>query len=58
MGPMDDDDGSVTQKAGEVPAGPEQQKDAVAVAERRDEKIGAEEWLVPGIEEAGYGYGV
>ena len=59
MGPMNDDDSSVTQTVAEVPTGSESQKDAGAVPERRDEQTGAEEWLVPGIaEEAGYGYGV
>ena len=58
MGPMNEDDDRVTQTAAEAPSGSESQKDAGAVAERRDEEAGAEEWLVPGIEEAGYGYGV
>lgn len=58
MGSMNEDDGSVPQTAAEAPAGPESQKDARIVAERPDKEIAAEEWLVPGMEEAGYGYGV
>lgn len=58
MGPMNDDDESATQKAAEAAAGPELQKDAGTVGERPDKEIAAEEWLVAGIEEAGYGYGV
>ena len=60
MGPMNDDDDMVTRTAAEGPIRSESQRDAGATAERDDEE-GVEERLepgIPGIEEAGYGYGV
>ena len=58
MGPVNDDDDMVTPAAAEVPVRFDPAKDAAAAAERGDDSDGVEERLAPGIEEAGYGYGV
>ena len=61
MEPMNDDDDMVTRTAAEVPVKSESQRDAGSAAERGDDEAGVEERLepgIPGIEEAGYGYGV
>ena len=61
MGPVSDDDDMVTRSAGEVPVRSESLKETGAAADRGDEELGAEERLapgMPGMEEAGYGYGV
>ena len=63
MGPMNDDDDTVTGTGAKVPVRSESHRDAGAVAERGDEEAGVDERLEPGmsgigIEEAGYGYGV
>jgi hypothetical protein len=58
MGPVSDDDEMVTRSGAEVPVKSESQQDAGAVAERGGEECGVEELSMPGLEEAGYGYGV
>ena len=60
MRPMNDDDDmvTVTRTAGEVPVRSESQTDAGGVADGGDEEAGLQEPSMPGIEEAGYGYGV
>lgn len=58
MRPMNDDDDMVTRTAGEVPVRSESQTDAGGVANGGDEEAGLEEPSMPGMEEAGYGYGV
>ena len=61
MGPMNDDEDMVTRTVAEAPVRSESHRDTEAVAERGDEEAVVEERLepgMPGIEEAGYGYGV
>ena len=58
MGPVSDDDERVTRTGAEVPVKSESQQDAGAVSERDVEEFGVEERPMPGLEEAGYGYGV
>jgi hypothetical protein len=54
----DDDMVTVTRTAGEVPVRSESQTDAGGVADGGAEEAGLEEPSMPGLEEAGYGYGV
>ena len=58
MGPMSDEDDSAVGTAPEMPVKSESQSDTGAGAEGGGEAAGVEERLAPGIEEAGYGYGV
>ena len=58
MGPMNDDDEGVTRTVAEGPVKSESKQGDAAVAEHGDEKVGVEERLALGLEEAGYGYGV
>ena len=58
MGPVSDNDERVTRTGAEVPVKSESQQDAGPVAQRDGEEAGVEERLMPGLEEAGYGYGV
>ena len=64
MGPMNDDDEMVTRPAATSPVRSDSPRDPDAAGERGDNDEGAEEGLgpggpgMPGIEEAGYGYGV
>ena len=58
MGPVNDDDDMATRKTAEVPVRSESPGEADVLAQTGDAEAGAEEWLAPGMEEAGYGYGV
>lgn len=64
MGPVNDDDEMVTRPAAMAPVRSDSPRDPGAAGERGDNDEGAEEGLgpgrpgMPGIEEAGYGYGV
>jgi hypothetical protein len=58
MGPVSDDDERVTRTGAEVPVKSESQQDAGGVAERDGKEAVVEEWPIPVLEEAGYGYGV
>jgi hypothetical protein len=61
MGPMNDDEKMVTRPAAEVPVKSGSPADAAAVAERAGKEADVEdrgEPGIPGMEEAGYGYGV
>ena len=58
MGPMDDEDVMVTGAPAEIPVRSESQQGAGAGAEGGDQEGGVDERLAPGLEEAGYGYGV
>jgi hypothetical protein len=58
MGPVNDDDDMATRKTAEVPVRSESPSEAGVVAQTGEAEAGAEERLAPGMEEAGYGYGV
>ena len=58
MGPTNDEDDMVTPPVAEVPVRSESQTRAGTAAELGDDQANLDEWLAPGFEEAGYGYGV
>ena len=58
MAPVNDEDGMVTGGVADVPVRSDRPKDAVAVAEGRNDNDGGVEERQTPLEEAGYGYGV